>query len=76
MVLQSAEPMPDCLNMESGETKKADKTTFWNVRDNLGSVEAMQRYDKYIAEHQRRLRQLEKEARGEMSPSGEWYKEY
>lgn len=51
------------------------KTNPWNVRDNLGSVETMKKYDEYIAEHRRRLRQLEKEARGDMCPSGEWYRE-
>ncbi len=51
------------------------KLNPWNVRDALGSLEAMRRYDEYIREHTRRLRQLYKEARGEMSPSGEWYQE-
>ncbi len=51
------------------------KVTAWNVRDSLGSIDAMRRYDAYVKEHNRRIRQLEKEARGEMSPSGEWYKE-
>ena len=52
------------------------KVSAWNFRDSLDSLEAMKRYDAYITEHNRRLRQLEKEARGEMSPSGEWYREY
>ena len=51
------------------------KTNPWNIRDNLGSVDAMKRYDVYITEHKRRLRQLEKEARGDMCPSDEWYRE-
>lgn len=49
--------------------------TAWNVRDGLGSIEAMRKYDEYIKEHRRRLRQLEKEARGDMCPSDEWYRE-
>ncbi len=51
---------------------ESHKKTIWNVRDALGSLEAMRRYDVYITEHRRRLRQLYKEARGDMSPSGEW----
>lgn len=51
------------------------KLNPWNVREQLGSLEAMRKYDEYIREHTRRLRQLYKEARGEMSPSGEWYQE-
>ncbi len=52
-----------------------EKPNPWNVRDSLGSLEAMRRYDEYLKEHTRRLRQLCKEARGEMSPSDEWRRE-
>lgn len=51
------------------------KTNPWNVRDSLGSIEVIKKYDAYITEHRRRLRQLEKEARGDMCPSDEWYRE-
>lgn len=54
---------------------KKDKPSFFSVRDSLPTLEAMKRYDEYLADHRRRLRQLEKEANGEMSPSGEWYRE-
>lgn len=54
---------------------KKNKLSHWNVRDSLGSLEAMKKYDKYVTEHRRRLQQLEKEARGDMAPSGEWYRE-
>jgi hypothetical protein len=51
-----------------------NKPTF-NIRDTLGSVEAIKKYEAYLADHGRRLRQLEKEARGDMAPSDEWYRE-
>lgn len=61
-------------NSSATETRDKNRTSF-NVRDQLGSLDAVRRYDTYLIEHKRRLRQLEKEARGEMSPSGEWYGE-
>ncbi len=61
--------------VDTGTEDKKRKVSLFNVRESLGSVEAMKKYDKYLREHARRLRQLEKEARGEMSPSGDWHKE-
>jgi len=64
-------------NEEPQHTIKASterKPNPWNVRAQLGSPTAMRAYDAYLTEHKRRLRQLEKEARGEMSPSGDWYR--
>jgi len=46
----------------------------WNVLACLGSVEAVKKYNEYLKEHRRRLKQLEREANGEMSPSEESYR--
>ncbi len=42
------------------------------VRQQL-SPDAAQRYDTYLKDHKKRLRQLEKLAAGEMSPSSQSY---
>jgi hypothetical protein len=63
--------MPRMSNDDAANKDK--KHSMWDVRSALGSLEAMRRYDSYLQEHRRRLRQLEKEAAGEMSPSDEWY---
>ena len=47
----------------------------FNIIEALGSVEAVRKYSAYLSEHARRLRQLQKEAKGEMSPSDEWYRD-
>lgn len=61
--------------MSDQEAAKAKQPNPWNVRDQLGDLATIRKYDTYLTEHKRRLRQLEKEARGEMSPSGDWYRE-
>ena len=64
-------------NEEPQHTIKASnesKPNPWNVRAQLGSPDAIRAYNTYLTEHKRRLRQLEKQARGEMCPSGEWYR--
>mgnify|MGYP001574536356 CR=1 FL=1 len=50
------------------------KRTSFNVRDSLRSVAAIRSYDSYVLEHKRRLRQLESLAKGDLTPSGEWYR--
>jgi hypothetical protein len=55
--------------------KKNRKASMFNVRDALGSLDAIKKYDAYLVEHKRRLRQLEKEAAGDMCPSDDWYTE-
>lgn len=55
--------------------KTKEKRIWWNVRELLPTIDAMQKYDKYLKEHKHRLQQLEKEARGDMAPSDEWYRE-
>ena len=43
------------------------------VRSMLPTPEAVKRYDIYLKEHKARLRQLERLARGELTPCDEWY---
>lgn len=45
----------------------------FTVRQALPTMQAVQAYDKYLKEHKRRLRQLEKLARGELTPSEDGY---
>ena len=75
MALRKKSAVPECTSMEADDTKKKREPRSWNVRDSLGSLDAMRKYDAYLHEHARRLRQLHKEARGDMAPSGEWYRE-
>ena len=49
--------------------------SFFNIRDSLPSLEAIKRYDSYLKDLKRCLSQLEREARGDMAPSDEWYRE-
>ncbi len=56
------------------DNKKLPKGVF-SIREQMGSLEAMRKYDAYLKEHRLRLRQLEKLARGEMCPADEWYRE-
>lgn len=43
------------------------------VRASLPTIEAVRKYDNYLKDHKRRLRQLEKLAAGELTPSEESY---
>jgi hypothetical protein len=43
------------------------------VRAALKSPDAVRKYDSYLKEHKRRLRQLEKLAAGELTPSEDGY---
>ncbi len=61
--------------------KKTGKLTEGNksldtftVRQQLRSAEAIKSYDQYLRDHKRRLRQLEKLASGELTPSSEHYR--
>lgn len=45
----------------------------FTVRAQLPTLKAVSEYDKYLKDHRRRLRQLEKLAAGEMSPSSQSY---
>jgi hypothetical protein len=44
------------------------------VRSALRTPQAVAAYDKYLKDHKRRLQQLERLARGEMTPSSESYR--
>lgn len=44
------------------------------VRSQLVSSEAVKAYDSYLKDHKRRLRQLERLAAGELTPSSEHYR--
>ncbi len=50
----------------------APADTF-TVRQALPTMKAVNEYDKYLKDHRRRLRQLEKLASGEMTPSSQSY---
>lgn len=59
---------------KTGKVLKGSKTTdTFSVRQALGSVEAMRKYDNYLKEHKSRLRQLRRLANGEMCPSSQSY---
>lgn len=45
----------------------------FTVRQSLPTLEAVQKYDAYLRSHKRRLRQLERLAAGELTPSSENY---
>lgn len=66
---------PDTSPDETKRTSLGTPTDTFTVRNALPTLTAKQKYDAYMRDHRRQLRQLEKEARGEMSPSGEWYSE-
>lgn len=62
---------------ESAAAKREKRNQFfWNVREQLGSVDAMRAYDAYVKEWKQRLRQLNAIATGSMAPSGAWHKDY
>lgn len=63
------------LMSDKKDTNSTTKVNPFMVRESLGSVEAMRAYDNYLKEHKRRLRQLEKLAAGELTPSDAWYDE-
>ena len=46
----------------------------FSVRSALRTPEAVMKYDNYLKDHKRRLRQLERLARGELTPSSENYR--
>ena len=48
-------------------------TDSFTVRASLPTIEAVKKYDNYLKEHKRRLRQLEKLAAGELTPSSGSY---
>jgi hypothetical protein len=52
---------------------KAASLDSFTVRQSLTSMEAVKAYDKYLKDHKRRLRQLERLAAGELTPSSESY---
>ncbi len=68
--IPTADEIPDCK--ANGRQKGFDVMT---VRQSLPSVEAMQKYDNYLRDHAKRLRQLIKVAAGELSPGEDWYNE-
>lgn len=52
---------------------KAVSLDAFTVRQSLPTLEAVRNYDNYLKEHKRKLRQLEKLAAGELTPSEEGY---
>jgi hypothetical protein len=59
---------------KTGRVVKGSKNTdTFTVRQALGSVEAMRKYDNYLKEYRSRMRQLQRLARGEMAPSSQSY---
>ncbi len=53
-----------------------EKPPEWDIRASIASVHGLEtawKYDKYLKEHRLRLLALERVARGDMAPSGEWY---
>ena len=65
----------DYIKKTGKKPEKEKESNSFFFRESLGSQEAMKAYDEYVKEHRRKLRQLEREAAGEMAPSGDWYDE-
>ena len=59
----------------TGKVRKHNPFNSWHGTPGLNSRESYIKYQQYLIEHKRRLRQLEREAKGAMSPSGDWVHE-